>query len=86
MLKLSLTHRVNYLGGPQAKGGGDSVIWSFKNINIFSKPKAHWQAGRRLSLLTNCRRVSNGRLCPRTNKLSLILRSIALKNIYVLRI
>lgn len=40
LLKLSLAHRVNYLGGPQAKGGGDSILWSFKNINIFSKPKS----------------------------------------------
>lgn len=83
MLKLSLAHRVNYLGGPQAKGGGDSIFWSFKNINIFSKPKVHWQAGRSIILLTNYRRVSSGRLCLRTNKLSLILRSIAfLKNMF----
>lgn len=67
MLKLSLAHRVNYLGGPQAKGGGGSILWSFKNINIFSKPKAHWQAGRTVSLLPNCRGVRRGRLCPRTN-------------------
>ena len=78
MLKLSLAHRVNYLGGPQAKVGGDSILRSFKNINIFSKPKAHWQAGRTLSLLPSCRGVRSGRLCPRINKLS----SIKKKNIF----